>query len=108
MTRPSLALAAYLAGSRAIPLVAPGLLSRRLARGKELPERWSEKLGQPSLPRPEGPVIWLHAVGLGEVLALRGLIGAMAKQSEAEFLVTSTTRGSARAGSMMWWYRRPR
>lgn len=95
MTRPSFALSAYLTASRAIPLVAPRLLARRLARGKELPDRWREKLGEPSLPRPAGPLIWLHAVGLGEVLALRGLIGAMAEQSGAEFLVTSTTRGSA-------------
>jgi 3-deoxy-D-manno-octulosonic-acid transferase len=95
VTRPGLALGAYLAASRAIPLAAPRLLARRLARGKELPDRWREKLGEPSLPRPGGPLVWLHAVGLGEVLALRGLIAAMADQSGAEFLVTSTTRGSA-------------
>ncbi|MES2542629.1 MAG: glycosyltransferase N-terminal domain-containing protein [Pseudomonadota bacterium] len=95
MTRPSLPLATYLAASRLVPLVAPGLLARRLSRGKELPDRWREKLGEASLPRPEGPLIWLHAVGLGEVLALRGLIAALADPSSAEFLVTSTTRGSA-------------
>lgn len=96
MTRPGLALTAYLAASRAIPLVAPGLLQRRLARGKELPGRWQEKLGQPTEPRPDGPLIWLHAVGLGETLALRGLIAALAEQAPAtEFLVTSTTRASA-------------
>jgi 3-deoxy-D-manno-octulosonic-acid transferase len=92
----SLALAAYLAVSRAIPLVAPALLNRRLARGKELPDRWQEKLGQPTQPRPDGPLIWLHAVGLGETLALRGLIAAMAQAAPAaHFLVTSTTRASA-------------
>lgn len=95
MTRPGLALATYLAASRAIPLVAPALIRRRLARGKELPDRWQEKLGQPGAPRPEGPLLWLHAVGLGETLALRGLIAAMAARSDARFLVTSTTRASA-------------
>jgi 3-deoxy-D-manno-octulosonic-acid transferase len=90
-----LALRAYLLASYAVPLAAPALLRRRLARGKELPDRWREKLGEATAPRPDGPLIWLHAVGLGEVLALRGLIGAMAAQSEAQFLVTSTTRGSA-------------
>lgn len=95
MTRPGPALAIYLATSRLIPLAAPRLLARRLAKGKELPDRWREKLGEPSLPRPDGTLIWVHAVGLGEVLALRGLIGAMAGQSDANFLVTSTTRGSA-------------
>lgn len=95
MTRPGPALAIYLATSRLVPLAAPRLLARRLAKGKELPDRWREKLGEPSLPRPDGTLIWLHAVGLGEALALRGLIGAMAGQSDANFLVTSTTRGSA-------------
>lgn len=91
-----LALLAYLAATRAIPLVAGSVLRRRLARGKELPDRWREKLGEPSLPRPEGPLVWLHAVGLGETLALRGLIAAMAEQApRLEFLVTSGTRGSA-------------
>ncbi|MGL4239126.1 3-deoxy-D-manno-octulosonic acid transferase [Tabrizicola sp.] len=97
MTSPrGLQLSAYLAATQAIPLIAPSLLKRRLAKGKELPDRWREKLGQATEPRPQGPLIWLHAVGLGEVLALRGLIAAMAAQSpKAEFLVTSTTRGSA-------------
>jgi 3-deoxy-D-manno-octulosonic-acid transferase len=90
------ALRAYLVASRAIPLLARPVLRRRLARGKELPARWREKLGEPGLPRTEGPLVWLHAVGLGETLALRGLIAAMADQAPGlEFLVTSGTRGSA-------------
>ncbi len=90
--------AAWMALTRAAsPLAAP-LLKRRLARGKELPDRWREKLGEPGLPRPEGEVIWLHAVGLGEVLALRGLIAAMAARDDGlNFLVTSTSRSSAEA-----------
>ncbi len=96
MTRAGLTLSAYLAASRAIPLAAPRVLAARLAKGKELPDRWREKLGEPSLPRPQGPLVWLHAVGLGEVLALRGLVIALARQApSAEFLITSTTRGSA-------------
>lgn len=90
-----LSLRAYLAASHAVPLVAPLILRRRLAQGKEHPARWREKLGEASEPRPDGPLIWLHAVGLGETLALRGLIAALAAQSDAGFLVTSTTRGSA-------------
>jgi 3-deoxy-D-manno-octulosonic-acid transferase len=92
---PGLALAAYLAASRAIPLVATGHLKRRLERGKELPDRWREKLGEPTARRPGGPLLWLHAVGLGETLALRGLIAAMSDRTDAHFLVTSTTRASA-------------
>lgn len=70
-------------------------LRRRLARGKEDPARWREKLGVTSASRPAGRLIWCHAVGLGEVLALRGLIEAMAGRApEASFLVTSSARAS--------------
>lgn len=90
------ALRAYLAASRLVPLLAPALLRRRLARGREDPARWREKLGEPGLPRPEGRLIWLHAVGLGEVLALRALIVALqAQDAGLSFLVTSSARSSA-------------
>lgn len=89
-------LRAYLWASHAIPLLAPGLLRRRLARGKEDPARWREKLGEAHAARPEGRLIWLHAVGLGEVLALRGMMAELARQSpDLSFLVTSTARSSA-------------
>ena len=91
-----LALTGYQLVSRALPLIAPPLLRRRLARGKEDATRWREKLAEPTQPRPDGPLVWLHAVGLGEVLALRGLITAMAEQRpDLSFLVTSTARSSA-------------
>jgi len=87
---------AYRQLSRLIPLFAVPLLRRRLRSGKEDPGRWREKLGFASLPRPDAPLVWCHAVGLGEVLALRGLISAMARQRpELRFLVTSTARSSA-------------
>lgn len=96
--RPSAALAAYLGlvSAALLPALAPLALRRRLARGKELPDRWREKLGHASAPRPDGPLVWMHAVGLGEVLALRGLIGQMhALCPDLQILVTSTTRASA-------------
>lgn len=77
-------------------LVAPRLLERRLKRGKEDPARMGEKLAQPSVARPAGRLVWMHAVGLGEVLALRGLIEAMLRHDpDLHFLVTSTARSSA-------------
>jgi 3-deoxy-D-manno-octulosonic-acid transferase len=89
-------LRAYLALSRLLPLAAPVFLKRRLARGREDPLRWREKLGQTGQTRPEGRLIWLHAVGIGEVMALRGLIAAMAKTApDLSFLVTSMARSSA-------------
>ncbi|KJZ20886.1 3-deoxy-D-manno-octulosonic acid transferase [Loktanella sp. S4079] len=86
----------YLAGSYLFPLVAGRILRKRLSKGKEHPTRWTEKQGRNLAPRPKGQLVWLHAVGLGETLSLRGLIARMAaKQPELSFLVTSTTRASA-------------
>ena len=68
----------------------------RINYGKEHPTRWREKLGIPNVARPSGKLIWLHAVGLGEVLALRGLIEKLHRQEEKlNFLVTSSTVMSA-------------
>lgn len=90
-------LRAYLLASHAIPLLAHPVLKRRLDRGKEDPARWREKLGLPSLGRPKGRLVWLHAVGLGEVMALRGLIAEMSRAApDLNFLVTSSARSSAK------------
>ena len=68
----------------------------RIKRGKEHAVRWREKLGESSVERPSGKLIWLHAVGLGEVLALRGLILELHKKDRnLNFLVTSSTVFSA-------------
>ncbi|MFC2968683.1 3-deoxy-D-manno-octulosonic acid transferase [Acidimangrovimonas pyrenivorans] len=86
----------YLLASRLIPALAPRHLRKRLALGKEDPDRWREKLGAATAARPAGRLVWFNAVGLGEVLALRGLIEAMAARDAAlSFLVTSSARSSA-------------
>lgn len=91
-------LRAYLLLVRGVAAFLPGYLRRRLRRGKEDPLRWREKLGEAGLPRPDGALIWLHAVGLGEVMALRGLIAAMGRaRPDLSFLVTSSARSSALA-----------
>lgn len=87
---------AYLALARSLGLLAPRFLRRRLAKGREDPQRWREKLGHATALRPEGRLVWLHAVGLGEVMALRGLIQAMAAEDPLlNFLITSMARSSA-------------
>ncbi|PTV93783.1 3-deoxy-D-manno-octulosonic-acid transferase [Rhodobacter aestuarii] len=96
MTKDAVIRAAYQAAGWALAPLAPVVLKRRLAKGRELPDRWREKLGHATLPRPKGRLVWLHAVGLGETMALRGLIKALAQQApDLEFLITSGTRGSA-------------
>ena len=56
-------------------------LKRRIAKGKEEPSRLPERYGCSDIIRPNGSLIWLHAVGLGEVMALRGFIILLAKYS---------------------------
>ncbi len=80
-------------------LAAPGVslwLQRRVARGKEDPDRWREKLGHATLLRPEGELIWLHGVSVGESLALLPLANDLAAQKPGtQLLITSATRASA-------------
>lgn len=86
----------YLLVSYLVPLLAPFVLRRRLRRGKEHPTRWREKQGLALAARPDGTLIWLHAVGLGEVMSLRGLVARLtALQPDVHVLVTSTTAASA-------------
>ncbi len=82
-------------GAGLAPLAGP-ILKRRLTRGKEDPARWREKLGEATVPRPDGPLIWAHGVGVGEVMALRGLIESLSsRRPDLNFLVTSSARSSA-------------
>ncbi|MCU0911579.1 MAG: 3-deoxy-D-manno-octulosonic acid transferase [Rhodobacteraceae bacterium] len=92
------ALRAYLAATHLAAPFARRHLQGRLARGKEDPDRWHEKRGVPSAARPEGPLAWLHAVGVGEVLALPGLARALrAARPDLSILITSSSRTSAEA-----------
>ena len=71
---------------------------RRLAAGKEIPERLDEKYGRYKVPRPEGQVLWFHALSVGESLALVPLIErALDERPEAHVVLTSSTVTSVRA-----------
>ncbi len=88
----------YRAATALIAPFAPMILRRRLAKGKEHAGRWREKLGQPTAARPDGPLVMMHGVGVGEVLALRGLITLMrARRPDLSVLVTSSAASSATA-----------
>ena len=92
----------YLALSYTLFFAAPIILRGRLRRGKEDPARMAEKLGIASAPRPKGQLIWLHAVGVGEVLALPALIAALSKILDKQaipfhFLITTSALTSAQA-----------
>jgi 3-deoxy-D-manno-octulosonic-acid transferase len=77
----------------AMPFV-PLLMSHRLRRGKELAERLTERRGQPDMPRPDGPLVWMHAASVGEMLAIVPIVEHVLERGLA-VLVTSGTVTSA-------------
>ncbi|MEA2984652.1 MAG: 3-deoxy-D-manno-octulosonic-acid transferase [Alphaproteobacteria bacterium] len=77
----------------AAPL-APLLLSYRLNRGKEDPARLGERRGEAGVPRPAGPLVWVHGASVGEITAVLPLINRICAEGFA-VLVTSGTTTSA-------------
>ena len=70
------------------------LLSYRLKRGKEDARRLPERRGEAAIPRPEGPLVWLHGASVGELTAILPLIERI-RQRDVTVLVTSGTVTSA-------------
>ena len=86
----------YLILRRVLQPVMRGVLAGRIRKGKENAARAGERLGVATQARPAGRVVWMHAVGLGEVLALRPLIVGMQQEApDLNFVITSTARSSA-------------
>ncbi|MGY6548288.1 MAG: 3-deoxy-D-manno-octulosonic acid transferase [Roseinatronobacter sp.] len=97
MSTPAL-IRAYLALSHVTAPLWALALRRRARQGKEDPDRLQEKWGKPRLPRPDGPLIWLHGVSVGETAVLLTLLERLsAARPDAQFLLTSITRASADA-----------
>lgn len=95
MSRP-LTLSLYELAMSLFEPVAPHLLQRRARRGKEDPARIGERLGQASVQRPEGDLVWLHGVSVGESVSLLPLISRIrAERPDLSILITSGTVTSA-------------
>jgi 3-deoxy-D-manno-octulosonic-acid transferase len=95
MTRMTLGLVAYRAATTALSPLAPLLLRRRAARGKEDRARMGERLGLAGLPRPDGQLVWVHGASVGECVAALPLIDELLKEPARQVLVTSGTVSSA-------------
>ena len=77
----------------------PGIewyLGRRRMRGKEHPERFGERKGIASRPRPPGTLIWLHGASVGEAMALLPLMDRLSTRPGLSLLLTTGTVTSAR------------
>jgi 3-deoxy-D-manno-octulosonic-acid transferase len=83
-------LRAYRLFSAAMRPFTPLFLARRLRHGKEHAERLHERRGVSALARPPGPLVWLHAASIGELISVLPLIERIHGR-EVNVLVTSGT-----------------
>ncbi|HEV7255821.1 MAG TPA: lipid IV(A) 3-deoxy-D-manno-octulosonic acid transferase [Mesorhizobium sp.] len=85
------------AGAAAYPLVGP-YIAWRATKGKEDPRRRRERRGFASHPRPEGPLVWMHAASVGETMAVIPLIERIL-EDEISVVLTTGTVTSAQVAS---------
>jgi 3-deoxy-D-manno-octulosonic-acid transferase len=85
----------------ALPLAALYLLWRS-RRQPSYREHWSERYTGAVRARPPGPLIWLHAVSLGETRAAQPLVEALAQAyPRHQFLLTHMTPTGREAGAAL-------
>lgn len=98
--QPGLGLRAYRTATRLMRPAAPLLLGSRERKGKEEPQRRSERMGVASVARPPGTLIWIHAASVGELNAVLPLADALrAARPGLVCLFTTGTVTSARIAS---------
>ena len=93
----SLQLVGYRVVTRLARPLAGLVLGARARRGKEETARRGERLGRASLPRPAGPLVWVHAASVGEASSIMPLLAVLAERRPlTALLVTTGTVTSAR------------
>jgi 3-deoxy-D-manno-octulosonic-acid transferase len=86
--------------SAATPLM-PLLLRHRLKRGREHAERLAERRGESALPRPHGPLVWVHGASVGEILAVIPLVDRIRARGFAVLVTTGTVTSAELAHRRM-------
>ena len=88
---------AYRLLTRIIAPLLPLWLRYRAAKGREDVARLPERFGHASLPRPAGPLLWVHAASVGESQTVLPLLERLlATYPAAHVLMTTGTVTSAR------------
>ena len=88
----ALSLSLYRAAMAVLQPFAPGLLRSRAAKGKEDAGRLQERLGHASIARPDGGLVWIHAISVGESQAVLPLIERLSlARPDLTLLVTCGT-----------------
>ncbi len=85
-----LGLTAYRLATRALGPALPLLLALRMRRGKEDARRLTERCGIPSLDRPDGKLVWIHAASVGESLSVLPLIDRLIAAGLHVLITTGT------------------
>jgi 3-deoxy-D-manno-octulosonic-acid transferase len=86
----------YRGATTVFGVVAPVLLAVRGWQGKEETGRRGERYGRASLPRPDGPLMWVHAASVGETNAVLPVIERLlADRPDLSVLLTTGTLTSA-------------
>ena len=91
-------LSTWIALTRLAGPVGGAIVGARRRRGKEDPARSAERLGHPSTSRPEGPLVWVHAVSVGEAMAAMPVVDRLIADGKSVLVTTVTTTSAALVG----------